>query len=79
MCTKHLFAKATRLKKAKTEQNRISKHGPYGGVCIGGGGYSLHKGRIYGHADHNKETLETEGEQGLDVIVPHLAPIPADL
>ena len=72
------FCKAAGLEQGVAQQYRVAhalpdRHGdiiPHGDI--------LHQHRIDADADHNKKCLKAQRQQGLQVILPRMAPFPVD-
>ena len=78
MCSEQAFCKVAGFEQRVAQQHRVAhalpdRHGdiiPHGDI--------LHQYRIDADADHNKKSLKAQRQQGLQVILPRMAPFPVD-
>ena len=69
---------AAGLEQAEAEQHRIAHTGPDGGADVAGHGDILYQHRVDRYADHNEKCLKSQGKEGAQIVLPHLAPFPVD-
>lgn len=73
---KHASGKASRFEQGKTQQYRVPHHAPDGGDDVVAEGYCLHQYRIDADTDHDEESLEPEGKERPEIVLPDLALLP---
>ena len=76
MCIENGFCEAAGLKERKAQQDRIAHAAPDGHNDVGFGGNTLHQHGVNRHAHHNEHPLETDSEQGLEIVVAHVSDLP---
>ena len=64
------------LKEGKGQQNRVACCAPDRTVYAAGSRDRLHQHRIDGNADEDQKALESQREQGAQVVLTHCAPFP---
>ncbi len=72
------FCKAPRLEQGKAEQHGISHASPDSRADVAGHGDIPHQHRIDTHADNDQKRLESQGEQGAEIVLSHLPPFPVE-
>ena len=70
------LCKAAGAKQRVAQQHRIAQALPDGHGDIIPHGDILHQHRVDADADHNEKRLEAQGQQGLQIVLPRLAPLP---
>lgn len=76
MRSEQAFCKAAGFEQRVAQQHRVAqalpdRHGdiiPHGDI--------LHQHRVDADADHNEKRLKAQGQQGLQIVLPRLAPLP---
>ena len=69
------LCEAAGAKQRVAQQHRIAQTLPDGHGDIVPHGDILHQHRVDAHADHNEKRLEAQGQQGLQIVLPRLAPL----
>ena len=73
------FCQAAGLEQGEAQQHRVPHTPPNGaGDVVAAQGDAFHQHRIDAHTDHNEEGLEAQGQQGAEVVLPRVAPLPVD-
>ena len=62
MSVENTAGQAAGFEQAEAQKHRIAHAGPDGTGNIRGGADVLHQNSVDGHADHNEERLEAQGE-----------------
>lgn len=74
MRDEHGLGNAPGLEQTEAQQHRIAHTAPYRPGHIGGEGDALHQDGVNARHHHYQERLEAQGEQGLQVALPHAPP-----
>ena len=75
MCPEQGFRETSGFEQCEAQQDRIAHATPNGPGDITACGDALDQDRIDTHAHHDKEGLERQGEQGLQVVLPGGTPV----
>ena len=73
MSAEYAFRNRPRFEQHKGQQNRIPHAAPNGSDGISRGSDTLHQHRIDADTQQNEQPLETNGKQGLSVVLAHAA------
>ena len=73
MRSKDGFRQAPGLEQHEAQKNRVPHASPDGVHHIAVRGDTLHQHGVNRHAHHNEHPLETDSEQGLEIVVAHVA------
>lgn len=78
MCAKYGFGEAACFKECKAKQQCVAHRRPYHpkDTVAGGRADALYHHGVDGHAYDNQHSLETNGAQRLEVVLPHAAKLP---
>lgn len=69
------FRETSGFEQCETQKDRVAHAAPNGPGDIAACGNTLYQDRINTHAHHDKERLESQGEQGFQVVLPGGAPV----
>ncbi len=71
------LGEAAGLEKREAQENRVAHTAPNGaGNIVAAQRNTLHQYGVDSHADHNEKRLEAQGQQGAEVVLPRVAPLP---
>lgn len=77
MRSKQRFCEAAGLEKREAQEDRVAHAAPNSaGNIVAAQRNALHQHRVDPHADHNEKRLEAQGQQGAEIILPRVAPLP---
>ena len=71
------LSEAAGLEKREAQEDRVPHTAPNGaGNVVAAQRNALHQHRVDPHADHNEKRLEAQGQQGAEIVLPRVAPLP---
>ena len=70
------FCQTAGFEQGVAQQHRIAQALPDRRGDVIAHGDILHQHRVDAHADHNEERLEPQGQQGTEIVLPRMAPLP---
>lgn len=76
MGTKDAPGNRPSLEQAEAKQHGIAHAAPYRADGIAACGDTLYQHRIDGNTDKDQQSLESNGEQGLQIVLPGVAQLP---
>ena len=76
MGVQHTPGKAARLEQGEHQQNRVAHHAPQGADYIRSERDGLYQHSVDANTNEDQKALESEGEQGTEVVLPGLALLP---
>ena len=77
MRSEQRFCQAASFEQREAQEDRVPHAPPDGaGNIVTAQRNALHQYRVDPHADHDQKCLEAQGQQGAEIILPRVAPLP---